>query len=143
MEEKRGTLSHFSGIIRLIAFILLVVIILFFVFRWASNRRAEQRAEEAVKTAVTQEEKPEEANTEEAPTEVESSTDEAKPAESGTAGVVEVPSGVEESDTPAPSAGVPEVGMAEDALLSTFFISTAVYLIVKNHHLQKQLKGSA
>ena len=53
MEEKRSVLSHFSGIIRLIAFIVLVLIVLFFVFRWVSNKRAENRAEQAVKTATS------------------------------------------------------------------------------------------
>lgn len=143
MEEKRGTLSHFSGVIRLIAFIVLVIIVLFFIFRWAANRRAEQRAEEAVKTAVNQEEKPGGGATEEAPTEVESSAEGTKPAESSAPGVVEVPSGVAESDTTAPSTRVPSVGMAEDAIVTAGFISVAVYLMVKNRHLQKQLKGLA
>ncbi len=135
MEEKRGTISHFSGIIRLIAFIVLVVILLFFVFRWAANRRAENRAEEAVKTAVNHEDE------EDQSTDATKKEDEQnKQNTEETQGIVEVPGGVAESEATTPTASVPSAGMGEDVMLTAIFASFAMYLTVKNNSLHKQLK---
>jgi cytoskeletal protein RodZ len=140
MEEKRGILSHFSGIIRLIAFIVLLVILLFFVFRWVANRRAENRAEQAVKTAVNSTNKEKESNTTDQK-KTEQQTDQ-KGQKVENQGVVEIPSGVSDSDAPAPTTSkVPSAGIGEDILLTTFFISFSAYLVAKNYTLYKQTKS--
>ena len=136
MEEKRGILSHFSGVVRLILFIILIIALLFLVFRWVGNRRAEKRAQEVVQTTKSKDEKAE---------------DKSQPSDNGQdVGVVEVPSGVADSNISKPSTTptqgttkVPTVGMKEDLLITTGFICFIVFLLVKNRNLVNKLKQAS
>ena len=142
MEERRGTLTHFSRIIRLIAFIILVLIILFFIFRWVASRRAEQRAEQAAKTAVTS------GNREKTKSDKNSEQKKPESTSGNSTNIVEVPSGVADSDTSKPdnvtqpNQSVPATGTSFDILAVAIFLSVSIYLLVRNNILRQQIQQS-
>lgn len=47
MENNRGTTSHFIGIIRIVALIILIAIIAFFIIRWARARQDTNQSRQA------------------------------------------------------------------------------------------------
>lgn len=143
MEENRARFGHFSGIFRLIVFIILFIIIIFFVIRWVAGRRAENTARQAALTsqekAKSDEKKTDKSN--EKTTKTDKKEDEA-------IGVTEVPSGI--SDSEAENSGpktnhsaVPNAGIGEDILATTFMISISSFLIVKNLQIKSKLKTTS
>ncbi len=136
MEEKRGLATYFTGVVRLIVFIILIIVLIVFVVRWASNRRAERKAEEVVKTAQESKKEKLENDTKE----VDAAEDTVIETDGGR--VAQVPSGVAESEATAPvDQRVPNTGIGENTLLSALGLSVTVYLFAINRQSLKQLKS--
>ena len=132
MDEKQGSLTHFSGLIRIIVLALIVLVLGFFFVRWASNRRADVEVRNGSTTKVSNESKSATKNKDEKNT----PTTEDTP----------IPSGIAESeatpDDPAPSTGpttVPAAGMDANILLTTLMIFVGSYLLYLNTRLKQSL----
>lgn len=131
MENNRAAASHFTGIIRTVAFIVLIAIIAFFVIRWVrANQEVGQDNQET--ETVAQEAAEEEAN--EAPIEeIENSTDSdgeetEGPVHSGTTEEDEETSSISEA-LPGTTTEIPQVG-AEGVLLSAITVGGLAYAIM-------------
>ena len=134
MEQSGNIIQRFSGLIRLAVFIIFVLALLILTIRWISNRRATQRAEQAVKTAV----KPDEAQKSKEDGDQKSGVAEKSQPDNSPVEVT-IPSGISEEsevDDKSSATSVPNAGI-EDVVMPTFMISIIVYLFVLNSNLKK------
>lgn len=133
MDEKQGSLTHFSGLIRVVVVVLIVLVLGFFFVGWASNRRAAVEVKNDSATKVSSESKTKES----------ADTEGKSPASTEDA---QIPSGIADSeatpDTPSPSRGpsaVPEVGMDINVLLTVSMLVVGTYLLHTNMRLKQSL----
>jgi flagellar biosynthesis/type III secretory pathway M-ring protein FliF/YscJ len=113
MENRKGLLSHFGGIIRMIILIICVAIIAFFVIRFVRSRGASQTPQ---LTQVSQNESG-------------TNTQNKEPGSGG--GASSIPGGVSEGDEADETSRIPEVGMGFDAAFIAVVLSLGAYLIVR------------
>ncbi len=143
MENNRGLLTHFSGIIRIVIIIIAIAILAFFVIRFMQNRQSTRTADQATQT--TQEET-QGANNDQAEERAgsggvardEENRDQNNSDESS---VATVPGGVAESDV-VPNTGpqaIPEAGTGEDILITGVLLSVSVFLFSKNKVAKNEL----
>ncbi len=135
MEEKKGLLSHFGGLIRFIVFLILLGVVAFLVVRWAGNRQSAKQAQEAAQTG--QKSPPE--GTSQAPDE---STEPTTPT---TTTPATVPSGIADSSAPTPGSehsSMPNTGMESDVVITTVLLSSIVYLFSINRKYKQTLRQS-
>lgn len=133
MDKKQGSLTHFSGLIRIVVVVLIILVLGFFFVRWASNRRAAVEVNNDSATKVSRESKPQES----------ADSQEKSPASTEDA---QIPSGIADSeatpDTPSPNTGpstVPEVGMDANVLLTVSMLVVGTYLLHTNMRLKQSL----
>lgn len=122
MENNRGAVTHFTGIIRIVAFVVLIAIMAFFAIRWI---RSSQRVDDGKQGASSQERA--------------GNTDSGVTTDGGGEGIVSEPERDTEDTTTqteeqqtntAVTSEIPQVG-AEDVLLSTITLSILAYAVVR------------
>jgi|GEM_PF-6666738 len=132
MEEKRGLLTYFTGIARLILFIILLAIITFFVVRWVRARQDTKAAQQAAQGQNTQKDVTTKTGAEKPPTNSQTQPNSEKPATNHSAPSVEVPGGI--ADGGSPSRGnqkVPNAGIEVSIMLTALMMSVSTYSFVK------------
>ena len=135
MEEKRGLLTYFTGIARLIVFIVLLAIITFFVVRWIRARQDTRVAQQAAQGQGTRAEAKDESKNEKSGAPVtgdQRDENESNAATNGGAPAVEVPGGVADSDIPSSGPrSVPNAGIESSLALTALMISLTTYSFVR------------
>lgn len=145
MEERQGISAYLGGIVRIIIFIVLIILLAFFVVRFVQNRRASERAEQAVST--TQRSSENQRETRDAADangrDTEGVQDENGATDAGSRDLEgtdqDIPSGVADGDT-TPSTGpraIPEAGMGGQAVLTALLLSSVAFLVVKNYQVKR------
>lgn len=131
MENNRGILSHFGGIIRLVIFIILLALITFFIVRWIRNRGETNRAQEASQGAVS--------DTADESVDQDTSKNTTKDDSSKPVGT-QIPSGIADSGSGASTTTqtVPEAGIGTNVLITTVLLSLITYLGTKNFAFGRQ-----
>lgn len=132
MEEKRGIFTHFSGLIRIAVAVLLLIILTFFLIRWAQQRQGTSKQAEKV-AAETKEKDTKNAK-------------ETQKSDDNTAEPVPMPRGVADSEIspPAPTtAAVPSTGVDSTIIATLVFASITAYLACQQHvYRQERAKYS-
>ena len=141
MEEKRGIFTYFTGIARLILFIILLAIITFFVVRWIRARqdtKVAQRAAQgqtnqgAQKDSNTETKTDKKSDTNESPVGSQSENGTNKSTTGQGAPAVEVPGGVADSNaSPSGNQKVPNAGMESSLAVTAVMISLCVYSLIR------------
>lgn len=143
MEENRGLLTHFSGLIRLIIGVIIVVIVGFLLIRAIGNRNDAKKAEEATtQSQQKDEEATKSSNTAQTKDVVEDdpSTERASTTNNSAVGSDNspdetVPRGI--ADGLASTGPLPEAGLASDMFVTAVLSSIAVYLFLKGRQYKK------
>lgn len=131
---------NLAMIIRIIVFVLLIGVIVFFVIRFLSNRQDTKNAQNAARSSQQENsEKSDEKNTNE------SNNSDKKPEDSSDTSVSNIPSGVADSNTgsanaPKPSGKVPEAGMGSSILWMTAILSFCTYTVTKKLSAQNSVR---
>lgn len=130
MEDKRRVFTHFTGIIRLIAFIALVSIVAFFAVRWIQSRADSRRAQEAIRTAQNEKEKNKQSESD-SDRSSQTSGDGVSTQDSSSSQTV--PSGIADSDVVDINRGqeLPDAGMDSSAILVAIILSLGTYFSVR------------
>lgn len=121
MENHKGMLSHFGGVIRLIILIVCIAIIAFFVIRFVQSRGVNHRSQSQSTQVVEKKDK------ENTPDEEGASRTKQESEEGGAQGI---PSGISEGTDMAETNRVPEVGMGFNVLLVAVCASLLTYVAV-------------
>lgn len=139
MENKRGALSHFSTLIRVIILILLAAIIVFFTVQFIRNRQATQRAQQAGRdtTRVAQDQK-DEKNETSGSSDEKSSTEESANTPSGIADG-EQASGRVRPDVSTGS--IPSVGTGSEIIFATLILMGTTYILMRLGATARTLKS--
>lgn len=145
MEERKGITTYFGGMVRFVIVLALIILLGFFLVRFVQNRRATERAEQAVGTTIDE---PANNNTEqERGSDENNPTDDQDDSSQGENDVADeserddIPRGVAEVDqTPSTGPGaIPEAGISENILLSIVFLSTITFLLVKQRQYHNEI----
>lgn len=128
-EKKAGVFSHFSSVLRFVAFLLLIAVVTFFVVRWVQNR---QDVKEAQKAAGTSQRKNSDSdkNADEGESTVDVSKLPSGVADSNAQPDQNKPSGSGSSNTSVPSKSVPAAGMSIDSGFIAFGLMAVTYISV-------------
>ncbi len=133
MEDNRGTISHFAGIIRIIAAVIITLCLIILFVRWANSRRqageiAEKSANQSSQTESTK------SKSESSPKNDKSTDSDRQTASSGSS----IPSGVDDTRTSrSKTSNVPATGINLPALYIMMLTATT-YLVTYNHQLKRQ-----
>lgn len=133
MENSKGTVSHFTGIIRMVAFVVLIAIIAFFAIRWIRAGQEVGRSQQD----VSSEEQAVEGEESEATEESEEERVIAGVEDSNPVGTEEEREGSQTA--PSVTSEIPQVG-AENALPLVFSISGLVYVAARYRASRSQLQ---
>lgn len=131
MEKKRGVVSHFGGVIRIIILIISVAVITFFVVRFVRNREAVRNAERSLGGSQTQTKSDSKKSDQNNSGKDSSSSDdsEGKGPESAA-----IPSGIsDDSVDDTASTHVPAAGMGTNMVTIAVFLGAMTYFIVKRY----------
>lgn len=137
MENNRGTVSHFTVIIRVIAFVVLIAILAFFAIRWVRARQDTNRANQAVTSqneAASQEDGEEAEDTEEKGNQSERSSGATQEEDSH-----QDQSPQDIANTGVSTEEIPQVGM-EDTLAMVLVVSGLAYATALYSASRKRLK---
>lgn len=94
MEKNNGTVSHFTGVIRIVAFVIIIAVVAFFGIRWIRGRQDTNRANQAISSQQNAQQDTEGQDGddgEEAPSSSESTTNEGEDNNQDTAVTTEIP----------------------------------------------------
>lgn len=141
MEEKSGIASYFGGIIRLVIFVVLLVLIAFFVVRFVQNRRANDRADQAVNTTQQADENEGEAtqdSREAGDTPSSDATIDSREAETDIPTGVADRSGGQRSGSSSVDS-VPETGIEANAALTAVLFGAIAFLYTKQRQSRVRL----
>jgi len=146
MDEKRSTLSHFSGLIRIAVAVLIILLLTFLFVRWANNRRSSQDA--AQKAAGTSKTQKTDTSNSKASDDNDSDENETSSDLGDTDGSAPVSIGTDtsepEQDTSIPSGfadSVPKTGI-EVNVATILTLMTIVYLALYNTHTSQSIRAS-
>ncbi|MBP9738641.1 hypothetical protein KBD20_03060 [Candidatus Saccharibacteria bacterium] len=133
MEDKRGAISHFSGIIRIVIFAILAILLVVLFTRWAISRRESNKSAQN----VTESSQKEDSKT--ATTENNSSGSESEESKSNTE-TTTIPSGIAESTAePEPGTRVPNAGIGTNIAITIAMLTAITYLLIYNRTLSRNL----
>ncbi len=125
MENRKGLLTHFGGIIRIIILIVSVAVITFFVVRFFRNRAATRTAEQSAQVSQTDKQKD---SSNEKKTEANDSG--AGSSATNDSNEATIPSGVAEGSDSDETSTMPAVGMGLNMLGVAFALSAVTYGVV-------------
>lgn len=133
MEDNKGTISHFAGIIRIVAAVIITLCLIILFVRWANSRRqagdvAQDSANQSSQTEKTK------SKTAISPKDDKSTDSDRQTASTGGS----IPSGIDDTksaDTKTTS--VPETGLNLSALYIVM-LSVVTYLATYNRQLKRQ-----
>jgi cytoskeletal protein RodZ len=135
MENRRGVLSHFGGIIRIIILIVSVAVITFFIVRFFRNREATRTAQQSTQVAQNQgkHNTSDESRSDDSTDHESDNTESSNSSES-----VAIPSGVAEGGDGDETSVLPAVGMGYEAVLVSVLAGLVTYGVVFRTGLQKR-----
>lgn len=146
MEEKRGVLSHVSGIIRFVVFILVIILLAFFVVRWARDRQTDNSSTETNTTSQNSETESEANRDSEdedsngvTSTPEEDATDESDNEDEST-----TPSGIADGGDELGSgaiSSVPSTGLSLNSVMTIALFAITTYLVVKKRQYSKEISN--
>lgn len=141
MDENKAKLSHFVGIIRIVAILIVTLLVLILFVRWANSRREanEKAASNTNQTTQTKEPEPSSSSNKSSKSDSDKSTDVVVGTNTNT-DTNSVPSGIDDSIKSSNSKNsttrVPETGISTP-IVSAFMLVTIVYLGAYNYQLKK------
>jgi cytoskeletal protein RodZ len=145
MEEKRSFISRFSGLIRFILGLVIVIIVAFLLVRFISGRQDTKNAEEASQQTSSESSKEDtsSSDTSNSDSSTSSSSDSSESSSSSSSSNensddVQIPSGIADTG-PSTVGSVPEAGMGSSTAMIAVFAGLAAFTFTKYRQSRAQL----
>lgn len=133
MDGKKGVISHFSGIIRIVAAVIIAICLIILFVRWANSRR---QSNDSGRSNVDQSSQTQTQDKEESGLNTKDSSSDRQTASNDTSSTI--PNGIDDSkSTGSNSNSVPATGI-NSTVLYTILLSLVSYLLVYNRQLKRR-----